>query len=216
MIRTKTVDMATIKGIAYRQKLKEGGAGLTILTENDKAVVTINKRDGSYVPYGLLNEKIFTEAVWEEAFDLTNGLPYRRMGTAKYVEKVSEELISESMAIDTEEESKADVTTICSKEYDAIITEYTAKCGSFSYELMNKEFIQRAHKSDGVKTLINQGASSEEIIIFLLINKVNSLIRESAGNFSNEDALALLKTLDDMNMRSAFKELNLWLRSRKS
>jgi hypothetical protein len=207
--------MATIKGVAFRQKLRQGGAGLTIVTKDDRAVVTINKRDGSYVPFGQLNAKIFTETVLEEAFELTMGLPYKRMGSVKYVEKVTEEPIEENAAVDAEEETQIDVSTVCSKEYDAIIAEYTAKCGAFSYDLMNKDFIQRAHKSDGVSTMIGQGASEDEIIIFLLTNKVNSLIRESVNNFSDDDAKALIEMLDDMNMRSAFKELKLWLRARK-
>jgi hypothetical protein len=216
MVRTNVVEMASIKGITYRQKLKSGGSGLTIMTEKDKAVVTINKRDGAYLPFGTLDAKIFTEAVFEEAFDLTQGLPYRRLHPVQYKERTKDEAINAKVAIDAEDEINDDVATICSKEYDAIIAEYTAKCGSFSYDLMNKDFIQRAHKSDRVKSLINQDASVDEIIVFLLVTKVNNLIRESVNNFSDEDAQALIKMLDDMNMRSAFKELKKWLRGRKS
>ncbi|MCL2050666.1 MAG: hypothetical protein FWG91_02885 [Lachnospiraceae bacterium] len=217
MIRTKTVTMNSIKGIAYRQKLKAGGSGLTILTEENKAVVTINKRDGSYAPYGQFNRAIFTDEVFEEAYELSKGLAYRRLGPASYAESLKapekEELKAETK-ID-EDESENDIATVCSREYDAIIEAYTDKNGSFSYELMNKDFIQRAHKSDQVGNFINEGKSVDEIIAFLVINKVNSLIRDTVGKYSNDDALALVKMLDDMNMRSAFKELKLWLRGKK-
>lgn len=216
MIRTKTVSMASMKGITYRQKLKDGGSGLTILTEDDKAVVTINKRDGSFAPYGQINTKIFTDAVLAEAFELTKGLPYRRLGPAQYEESLSlsvaDEIAAEAKI--EEDESESDVATINSPEYDAIIDAYTDKNGNFSYELMNKDFIQRANKSNQVGTFIGEGKPVDEIIAYMVVNKVNSLIRETAGKYTDEDAMNLVKVLDDMNMRSAFKELKLWLRSR--
>jgi hypothetical protein len=207
--------MTLVKGLAYRQKLKAGGAGLTIMTADDKAVVTINKRDGSYAPYGQMNEKVFTGAVLEEAFDLTAGLPYRRLGSVQYAESLVDETAvgDESVAVDETEEA-GDVALVCSQVYEAIISEYTDKKGRFSSELMNKDFIQRAHKSNQVKIQMEQGVAPDDIIASMLVNKVHSLVKESVGSFAEADAKALAAMLDDMDMRSAFKELRLWLRNK--
>lgn len=216
MIRTKTVNLNAIKGIAYRQKLKDGGSGLTILTEKDKAVVTINKRDGSYAPYGTVDANIFTDVVLEEAFELTKGLPYRRFGPAQYEESLSlPETAALADAAVSEDENENDVICVNSPEYDSIINAYADKNGKFSYDLMNKDFIQRAHKSDQVSNFISEGKPVDDIIAFLVVNKINSLIRETTGKYSEEDAKKLINLLNDMNMRSAFKELKLWLRGKK-
>jgi UDP-galactopyranose mutase len=214
--------MTSLEGIAYRQKLKAGGAGLTILTENEKAVATINKRDGSYAPYGKMDEKIFTEAVLEEAFNLTQGLPYRRLGSVQFVDSWTEETVEalpEEAVVEAtseeEQEDRDDVHTVCSKEYEAIISEYTDKKGNFSYELMNKDFIQRAHKSKQVMIQKEQGVAPDEIIASLLVNKVHSMVAGADKYFTEADAKVLAAMLDDMNMRSAFKELKLWLRGKK-
>ena len=98
---------------------------------------------------------------------------------------------------------------------DALISEYTDKNGKFSHDLMNKDFIQRAHKSDQVSKFVSDGMKVDDIIVFLVINKVNSLLRDTVDNFSDDDALKLIAELDDLCKRSAFKDLKLWLRGRK-
>jgi len=98
---------------------------------------------------------------------------------------------------------------------NAFMNEYTDKNGKFSHDLMNKEFIQRAHKSEQVSKFISDGVNVDDIIVFLVINKVNSLLRDTIDNFSNEDALKLIANLDDLCKRSAFKDLKLWLRGKK-
>ena len=80
MIRTETVKLSGILGLAYKEKLASGGAGLAIVTPGDRAAYTINKRDGRAVAYGAVDPQVFTNAVIDEAIELTRGLRYKRLG----------------------------------------------------------------------------------------------------------------------------------------
>ena len=52
MIRTTTVTLETIKGIAYRQKLSSGGSGIVIYREgaSQPGIASISKTSGEAIP----------------------------------------------------------------------------------------------------------------------------------------------------------------------
>jgi len=212
MIRTETVKLKKVAGLAYKQKLVAGGAGLTIMTPGDKAVFTINKRDGKTVPYGVVNESIFTEAVVGEALELTKGLSYKKMGS---IVKVYDDFRCDETSLDPEtEDEKPSVDVVASKEYAGFIAEYTDKNDKFSFQLMNRDLMKFAQSSSVVRSMIANADSDDAIFRYTVRSKAVSL----AGTKSMDEALltGFIETFDSMETRSAFKELKANIRAKKS
>lgn len=212
MIRTEAVRMTSINGLAFKQKLVAGGAGLTIITPEDRAVFTINKRDGTCVPYGQVDDKTFTPAVIKEALEIVAGLPYRRLGsiTKVYADKHCDETSAE---LETDDE-KAVIDVVSSKEYKEFIAQYTDKNDKFSYQLMNKELMQFAARSSVVGRMVAEKASANAIMRYIVKSKSADLARTKG--MDDKTLTAFIDTFDSMNTRSAFKELNAYLRTRLS
>ena len=212
MIRTEIVQLESIGAIAFKQKLTAGGAGITIITPDDKAVFSVNKRDGSCVPYGKADTKLFTDAVVNEVLELTKGLPYRRLGTITkvYADKHCDEA---SVEAETDDE-KVVVDIIASAEYKEFIYQYTDKAGKFSYQLMNKDLMQFASKSSVVSKMLAEKTDVDSIVMYVVKSKAADL----AHNKGMDDIklAAFIETFDSMNTRSAFKELKAYLRGKMS
>ena len=212
MIRTEAVKTTTIPGMAFKQKLQAGGAGITILTPDDRATFTINKRDGSCVPYGKVDTSVFTEAVINEVLELTKGLPYRRLGkiTKVHLDAPYEETPAEQEV----EDDKDDMAIITSKEYAAFIENYSDKKGRFSHQLMNKDLMQFAAKSG----VVGKKLAEKEDVDFIVRYVVKSRAADLARNKGMDDEMltAFIETIDSICTRSAFKELNAYLRGRLS
>jgi hypothetical protein len=212
MVRTETVKLTSIKGIAYKQKLTAGGAGIVILTPGDRAAFTINKRDGSSAPYGKVDTSAFSEAVVKEAIDLTKGLPFRRLGT---ITKVYDDTHCDETSADEEtEDIKAEIDVMASTEYKEFVAQYTDKNGSFSYQLMNKDLMQFSAKSSVVQKMLAEKASVESIVKYVVKSKAADLSRNKG--MDDEMLDAFIDMLDSMNTRSAFKELRAFLRGKMS
>ena len=212
MIRTEAVKTNTIAAMAFKQKLQSGGAGITIINPNDRATFTINKRDGTCVPYGKADTKVFTQAVIDEVLELTKGLPYRRLGkiTKVHVNAPCEETAAE-LEVDDE---KSDIDIIASKEYAAFIEKYSDKKGRFSHQLMNKELMQFAAKSGVVGRKLAEKESVDFIVRYVVRTKAADLARTK--DMDDDMLTAFIETIDSICTRSAFKELNAYLRSRLS
>jgi len=212
MIRTEAVKTTTIPGMGYKQKLQSGGAGITIITPEDRAAFTINKRDGSCVPYGQVDTSIFTEDVVNEVLELTMGLPYRRLGKITKVH-VNAPVEETSVEHETEDE-KCDIDVIASAEYAAFIEKYSDKKGKFSHQLMNKELMQFAARSGVVSKKLAEKESVDFIVRYIVRAKAADLAR---SKIMDDDMLsAFIETIDSICTRSAFKELNAYLRGRLS
>ena len=212
MIRTETVKLSNVVGLAYKQKLAAGGTGLAIITPNDRAAYTINKRDGSVVPYGTVDTNVFTDAMVNEALELTRGLSYKRLGK---VTKVYEDSHCDETSADLEtEDDKPSMDVMASKEYEGFIMEYTDKNGKFSYQLMNRDLMKFADRSSVVSNMAAEGDSDGKIARYIIRSKAVSLARTKTMDDGFLDAF--IETFDSMNTRSAFKELNSHIRSKKS
>jgi len=212
MIRTEVVKLTTIPGMGFKQKLQSGGVGITVMTPDERATFTVNKRDGSCVPYGKVNTKLFTEEVANEVLELTQGLPYRRLGkiTKVHVDKPCEEASVEQEV----EDEKADIDIIKSKEYAAFIEKYSDKKGRFSHQLMNKELMQFASKSGVVGKKLAEKEDVDFIVRYVVKSKAATLARTK--DMDDETLTAFMETIDSICTRSAFKELNAYLRGRLS
>jgi len=211
MIRTETVRLSRIVGLAFKQKLAVGGTGLAIITPDDRAVFTINKRDGAAVPYGAVDTAVFTPAVVDEAMELTRGLTYKRLGS---VTKVYDDSHCDETSVDLETgDDKPSVDVVASKEYEGFIMEYTDKNGKFSYQLMNRDLMKFVESSSVVRTMLNSGESEDAIMRYIVRSKAVSLARTKT--MDDGFLTAFIETFDSMNTRSAFKELKAHIRAKK-
>ncbi|MCL2757272.1 MAG: hypothetical protein FWD43_04240 [Coriobacteriia bacterium] len=202
IIRTKAVELTTIPAIAYKQKLASGGAGIKILRidGDQSAVCTIDKRTGEMLDYGIIDESLFPLEAFDEAFDLTSSLPYSARGSIRLTSVQIDDL-------DVVEEAPIEQTDMTlSPEYQAIIDRYGDEEGKINYALMNKDFIQFAAKSKVVADMVGQRASQDEILTFIVKSRATFI---SNRKESLDDALValLIETLDEIDPRSAFKEL---------
>jgi hypothetical protein len=218
MIRTEAVQLTTIKGLAYKQKLYAGGAGITIITADDTGVFTINKRDGTCVPYGKADEEIFTAAVTAEALSLTRSLPYKKLDLLSkasaddYLDEIPLNPEAEvEFAAEDEEEAEDVIESI---EYKEFIAQYTDKTDKFSYQLMNKDLMQFAAKSTVVSKMIANKADEDTIVQYIIRSKAAALARNKG--MTDSRLIAFIDTFDSMNTRSAFKELKAYLRGKLS
>ena len=203
IIRTPAVELTLIPAIAYKQKLSAGGAGVKILRldTDAAAVLTMDRRTGEGVPRGNIDSQLFPEEALSEAISLTNGLAYSARGKIRVT---IQEDVKETDDVDETEAEKIDM--VGSTEYVAIIERYSDEKGKLNYSLMNKDFIQFASKSKIVGTMVQDKVSVEELVRFILKNRAG-FIAGKTESLSDAQTDALLETLDEIDPRSAFKEL---------
>lgn len=207
IIRTKAIELSTVPAIAYKQKLSSGGAGLKLLRiDIDRtAVCSIDKRTGEMRPYGPLDETLFPLEAFDEAFELTAGLPYSARGTIKVapvelqIGDVDESALPEQL----------DMTL--SPEYLAIVERYSDEKGKINYTLMNKDFIQFAAKSKTVADMVGDMESPSEILNAIVRSRA-TLIANQKHSLSPKEVELLIETLDEIDPRNAFKELNAYIK----
>ena len=203
IIRTTAVELATIPAIAYKQKLSAGGAGVKIFRLDTDAVtvVTIDRRTGEGVPRGKLDDQLFPEEAISEAISLTSGMAYSARG------KIKVSVQTEAKEPDDVDETEAEkIDMVGSAEYIAIIDRYSDEKGKLNYPLMNKDFIQFSSKSKIVNEMIDKKVSTEELLRYILKNRAG-FIAGTKESLSDAQTDALLETLDEIDPRSAFKEL---------
>ncbi|WP_435309947.1 hypothetical protein [Sebaldella termitidis] len=205
IVRTKSVELTLIPAIAYKQRLTSGGAGIKILRLDTEATATatIDKSTGEPVPYGKIDETLFPIEAFEEAIELTHGMPYSGRQNIKIdVSKYSE-------TIEEPEEERLNVVE--SDEYKAIIERYCDEKGKLNYTLMNKDFIKFASKSKTVESMVANNVLAEDILIFIIKSR-STFIANKKESLNDEHIKALIETLDEINTRSAFKELRNYIK----
>lgn len=205
MIRTRIVELSTIDGIAYRRKLKGAQTAIVIQRyEGGQAgLATLNRNTGEADPAANMSPDLFPAEAFDEAVELTHGLPYTARG------RVVVSAPAPATEVEADEDA-AEVATVCSKDYSAILSAYTDKRGRFSYDLMNKDFIQFAKSSRVVSDLVGKKSAVEEIRAHVLRAKLEHL----TGNrdLSDAEIHAIVDMLDEINPRQVFADLNKELR----
>ncbi|MCL1895426.1 MAG: hypothetical protein FWG03_02630 [Clostridiales bacterium] len=212
IIRTKAMELSAIPAIAYKLKLASGGAGIKILrADGQTAVCTIDKRTADMIPFRKFNEALFPMEAFDEAYELTARLPYSARGKVKFLAVEEEQPGDEADAEDVPEDAPAEqVDMTLSPEYEAIVLRYSDEKDKLNYTLMNKDFIQFAAKSKVVAGMVDAGEGQEEI----LVTVVKSRAAEIAGikeSLDNDSVKLLIETLDEIDPRSAFKELKAYI-----
>ena len=202
IIRTKAVELSAIPAVAYKQKLATGGAGVKLirLDREVSAVATVDRRTGEAVAYGKVDAGLFPMVAFDEAIELLEGQPYSARGNISL--KAQEQPAGEAVAEQTPEK----VDMVGSDEYKAIVERYGDEKGKLNYRLMNKDFIQFAAGSKMVSELIGAGASPEEILVFIVKSRA-TFISGKKESLEDDRVRDLIETLDEINPRSAFKEL---------
>ncbi|NJN87088.1 MAG: hypothetical protein HC881_13335 [Leptolyngbyaceae cyanobacterium SL_7_1] len=200
MIRTKIVELSTLEAVAYRQKLKDVKTGIVILRYDtpQPGLAVVDRRTGTPEPSANTNLETFPLESFQEAIELTSGMPYSRRGAVK--------LSGNRETSDADEASPEELATVNSVEYEAIVEAYTNKKGELSYELLNKDFIQFAKSSKIVADMVANRASVDEIRDYVIRVKLESL----TGNreFTVAQTRQIVEMLDEVSPRYVFRELN--------
>jgi len=116
-----------------------------------------------------------------------------------------QEVIDESVE-PAAEETASRQSMVDSDEYKAIVDRYMDERGKMNYTLMNKDFIQFASKSRVVSDLAGNNAHTNDILLFVISNRA-AFVAGKRDNLDNDSTKALIETLDEIDPRSAFKEL---------
>ncbi len=206
IIRTKAVELTTIPAIAYKQKLSSGGAGIKIqrIDGEESGVCTLDKRTGEMIPYRSFDADLFPMEAFDEAFELTVGLPYSARGNIK--------LTPSPVEIDDvlEEAPAEQVDMTLSPEYAAIVDRYSDEKGKLNFQLMNKDFIQFTAKSKTVSDMMEAGADQQNILYFVIQSRA-AFISGRKESLDDPSVALLIESLDEIDPRSAFKELKAYI-----
>ena len=208
IIRTTAVELTAIPAIAYKQKLGAGGAGIKILLldRDASAVFTIDRRTADVTPYGKYDADLFPDEAMLEALELTVGLPYTARGKLKI--SFFEEADKAEDVVETETDK---VDMVDSAEYLAFLERYTNEKGKLNYTLMNKDFIQFASKSKIIGTMIADKAGVDDVVLYIVKNRA-AFLAGKKDNLNDQETAALIETLDEIDPRSAFKELGAYIK----
>lgn len=136
---------------------------------------------------------------------MTYGLPYSARGNISVMAAVQ---IQKDDVVEEAPAEQVDMTL--SPEYKAIVERYSDEKGKMNYKLMNKEFIQFASKSKTVADMAAKKASQDEILTFIIKSR-SALAVGSKESLDDDSTALLIETLDEIDPRSAFKELKTFI-----
>ena len=210
LVRTPLVELSILDGVAYRQKLRGGQAGIVILRNDyqQPGLALVNHRTGEPDLANNLPEDLFTKEAFVEALELTSGLPYSRRGPVRSQVNLQPKQDTAEFTDESEELESSDIgalSTVSSNDYASIVKTYTNRKGELSYELLNKTLIQAANSNPFITTMVSQGASLEEIVDHVV--KVNFEAVTGNRQLSTAEVQSIVGLLDEVSPRSVFREL---------
>jgi len=214
IIRTKTAELSTIPAIAYKQKInvkrlargkrEGGGSAIKIIRTdtNSEATFYADKRTGELRARKSYNEALFPQEAIDEAQEILAGVPYGSRGLIRIVatEDVQEEEIVEN--------DEQDFTT--SDEYITIVAMYSDPTGKLNFDRLNRDFIKFASSSTTVSKMAAEGASVDEIVVFIVKSRA-TVLSGKKESLSDEDVESLIEALNEICVRNAFGDLRVWL-----
>lgn len=206
MIRTNSVTLSTLpNAVAYRRKSPSGGAAVVIVRadEPQPGIAGISKSTGGPIITANTPKGPYPEEAFQEAIELTAGMPYHKQGkpAAPEIVELPPDLPEEEEAI-PEEQAEVIVDL---DEYQKLVDAYTDNKGKLSYELMNKEMIQFAHKSEVVGQMVAARESEEAILDYIVGTKFRNITGNSG--LTDEQVAAMAQLIDEVSPKGAFKEL---------
>lgn len=210
MIRTNTVNLTVIPGIAYRQKFQSGGSGIVILRaeSSQPGIASISKTSGQPIPSANTSAALYPLAAFEEAMELTTGMPYHKLGSVKLVLNQPADTLEEN---EEDKPAPEEEVIVDSSEYNAIVAAYTDKDGRLSYELLNRDLIRFAHQSSVVRNMIANKENIDDVRLYITRTKYRNI----TGNKDLTDAqvLKISELLDEVYPKGVFRDLNNELRA---
>ena len=204
MIRTETVELTSLKAIAYRHKITSGGSGITIIRPDysQPGIASISTKTGEPIPSVNTNTKMFPKEAFEEAMDLTRALPYKNLGNIKVKDVVIEE---PEVELSQEEEKELEFI-VDSEDYQKIIDYYTDKNGKLSLDLMSKDFIKFLKSSSVVADMVAERKSEASIRNYVISHKFKDITGNQ--NLSSEQLKQIVDLLNESSNKSIYKDLN--------
>ncbi|MCX5952261.1 MAG: hypothetical protein NTZ40_01935 [Cyanobacteria bacterium] len=159
---------------------------------------------------------LFPQEAFDEALELTAGLPYSSRGPVRSPAAVAGSAVAEAAAAATattaapsplaEDHTPEELATVNSADYAAIVKAYTNKKGEISYELLNKALIQAARSNPYVAEMVGRQASLEEIRDHVL--KANFEAVSGNRSLSLAEVHRILELLDEVSPRSVLRDFN--------
>ena len=213
VIRTRLIELSTLEAVAYRQKLRGGQSGVVILRPDtaQPGLALLNHQSGQPHPAPNTPADLYPLEAFQEALELTSGLPYSSRGPVRSPAAVPG--APAAAAVDAaaapelaEEPSGADLATVNSADYQAIVKAYTNKKGEISYDLLNKALIQAARSNPYVSELVARGASEAEIRDHVVKANFEAVTGNRA--ISPAEVQTILELLDAVSPRSVLRDLN--------
>lgn len=207
VIRTRLVELSCLEAVAYRQKLRGSQVGV-VIRRHDAAqpgLDLLNRRSGEPDPAANAPADLYPLAAFQEALEITAGLPYCSRGPTAFPGGASA-AAAQGQELLAEEPAAEDLATVNSADYAAIVKAYTNRKGELSYELLNKALIQAARANAFVTTLVERGATLEEIRDHV----VKAVFEGVTGNrsLSPAEVQRILGLLDEVSPRSVLREFS--------
>ena len=198
IIRTSVVELTKAPALAYKFKMSSGGAGIKIVyAGTDKTESFAISKRGELIAsaHSPVNDAAL------EAYELTLGMPYSARGKVKavFAADADEDEVSPEMP---------EYDMVESDEYKAWVSAYAGDGNKMNYAKMNKDMIQFAAKNKTVAQMIAE-KEHVEAIVRRIVQIQTSNLTKNKEYMTSEMADALIATLDELDARSAFKELKL-------
>ena len=214
VIRTRLVELSTLEAVAYRQKLRGGQSGVVILRPDtaQPGLALLNHQSGQPEPAANTPAALYPLEAFQEALELTSGLPYSSRGPVRSPGAVTSAPVAAAASSPdaapelAEEPSSADLATVNSADYQAIVKAYTNKKGEISYELLNKALIQAARCNPYVAEMVGRKATLEEIRDHVV--KANFEAVTGNRSLSLAEVHRILELLDEVSPRSVLRDFN--------
>ena len=85
VIRTRLVELSSLEAVAYRQKLRGGQSGVVILRPDtaQPGLALLNHQSGQPDPAANTPADLYPLEAFQEALELTSGLPYSSRGPVR-------------------------------------------------------------------------------------------------------------------------------------
>lgn len=208
IIRTVLVELSTLEAVAFRQRLANGQSGVLVFRYDtpQPGLALLNHRTGEPDVAAHTPHDLFPLEAFQEALNLTSGMPYARRGRLKlHADSPDTTVISDEPAA-----SSDDMTTVSSLDYAAVVKAYTNRKGELSYELLNKALIQAAHSNPYVAEMKARGASIEEIRDHVV--KANFEAVTGNRSLTQAEVNRIVAMLDAVSPRSVLREFSEHLR----
>jgi len=214
VIRTRLVELSTLEAVAYRQKLRGGQSGVVILRSDtaQPGLALLNHQSGEPDPAPNTPADLYPLEAFQEALELTSGLPYSSRGPVRSPASVpgapapAAAAAPEAAPEWAEDPSSGDLAAVNSGDYQAIVKAYTNKKGEISYELLNKALIQAARSNPYVAEMVARGAGEAEIRDHVV--KANFEAVTGNRHISQAEVNVITDLLDAVSPRSVLRELN--------